>query len=165
MAKSFEPRGGVFRLRVPSGLAQVNCIPPTKSVMNIDVPAGEYLVRPYARRPFDSALYNQTIRELAGEADWRFHRWVRNIGAFGCLSFVIACILAVIPFTRQFWWAILLFLFSPWLLYFTLIRLPRYKRVEEFGKNYDGQLPHFALVLTASKAAPEIPGGWVGGEL
>ena len=161
IADEFEPRGGAFRLRMPSGKMRVASLPPASTGGQIDGSPGEYLVRPYGRRQFDGARYDQAMTKLAGDSDWIFRRRVDNVGAFGCLFLVAGAILLAIPFLRQYWWAILPTFAAPWLTYFLFTKAPRYRRAEKAAASHEQHLPHFVIVLKPSPSATDIPGGWI----
>lgn len=163
LADEFEASGGLFCLRLPSGQLRAASLPPDAGGSQMQVAAGDYLLSIHARREFDVAKYDQKMIELVGEADWRFRARVIKFGALGCLALVLAVVLLLIPFTRQFWWVTALLCGAPWLTYYLSMRSARYQRAEKAAMSYEQQLPTHVVVLKSASAAmaADVPGGWL----
>jgi hypothetical protein len=152
---------GTFRIRIPSGQVCIAGLPQDNSE-RLSVGTGDYILRPYTRRVFyDAAKQDEVMRKLVSESELQFERRVNNIGAFGCLLLVIGAVLLAIPFTRQYWFLVLLACAGPYLAYFVISRFPRFKAVEAIRQSYEKQIPDVVFVLQNSPAAADIPGGWV----
>ena len=163
VAQTCEVRAGSFGLRVPSGRLLLGSIPTSPDAAELTLPAGDYLVTPMARRHFDVQWHDPLMRQLLGESDWRYYKSVMKLGALGGLGWILFAILMAIPATRGLWPIAAPLLILPWLVYFLLIKLPRYRGVQEKQRLHESELPHFALILKKSAAATEVPGGWTPG--
>ena len=163
VAHACEVRAGSFGLRVPSGRLLLGSIPPSVEAAAMTVPPGDYMVTPMPRRHFDVEWHDPLMQELLGQSDWRYYNSVTKLGGFGCLTWVLFAILMALPPTRWLWPVAAPLLVLPWFVYFLLTKLPRYRHVEQQQHLHEAGLPHFALVLRASAAAGDVPGGWTPG--
>ena len=163
LPKHFENVAGSFRLELPSGELAVLGITskPAPSQTQLRTSPGTYLLTVLRRRHFDSTVYNQTMEQLVGVADWRYHKRITNLGALGCLTLGLAIILLLIPITRKYWYIIIPASFLPTVAYRLMLLLPRCKRVESVCKTQERELPHFIIQLKPSALPEDVRGGWL----
>jgi len=108
---------------------------------------------------FDRDGYDREYRSLLGDADWAYRQRVDRIGIAGCLSTLIAAILLVVPFTRQFWYLAPAVLALGWGPHLLLRFSRRHKNIERRVKEHDDSLPHFVVQLTPTEPDAAITGG------
>lgn len=161
--KQLEPRGGSFRLRVPSGSICLGALPASETQSSLTVPAGEYLVVPYTKAEFEPAKYDAEMRQQVGERHWSYRRRIDKIGVIGCVAWVALAAILAIPATRSLWRIAVPLLLLPWLVHFALTKTRRYRQIEQARETIRLSLPDIVLVLRPSTAASELPGGWIMG--
>lgn len=161
---SYRRQGGAFRLEVPTGrlrlfTPQVGEAQAELKEAEIEAEPGTYQVLVWAPEEPDPQELAARERKLLGEADHRFHRRLMALGTAGCLLWLPALAILLIPGLRRLWPAALVLLL-PWLLFLALSRLPRSRRIEGRLKG-PADLSAYVLQLVPIDPSNPLPGGWL----
>jgi len=160
LREELEPRFGSFHLRVPTGRIHLAAVPVGQAQVTMSVPAGQYLVTPYARRQFEPRGDEAALQQQVGIPEVRYRNAIDRLGLVGCLGLALLAGVVALPVTRHLWAIATPLLGCPWLVYLLLTKQSRYRRIDENISAREASLPHFALVLRRSAAAAAVPGGW-----
>jgi len=156
----FQRLGGTFKIRLESGRMVVSAFENWSSEREtVAVPPGTWALMVRGPGEFDRDGYDREYRSLLGDADWAYRQRVDRIGIAGCLSTLIAAILLVVPFTRQFWYLAPAVLALGWGPHLLLRFSRRHKNIERRVKEHDASLPHFVVQLTPTEPDAAITGG------
>ena len=160
-ARDFQPRGGSFRLDLPTGTVAVRAWEEKGAPATLTTEPGAYVVRVFEPPDFDGARHQREMAALVGERDWRFHGRVTWLGAFGCLPILTA--FGAVLIARWRW--PLLYAFPLTLLtvapHFLLKRTRRYRDVDRRIREHERAKPHWVVTLTRTAEPPAIEGGHV----
>lgn len=160
----FEPVGGRFLLRVPSGKLAVSgyeaWVTGASTSDSIAVAPGEYSVAAFSRDTPNIEAYDREMERLVGPDDLKFATRVSSYGAAGCLPLLIT-LLAGIFVSWQVGLVVLGAVAMGWLPYFGLLLTPRYRRVERIRKRFEADLPAFIVRLERVESTDGLSGGFV----
>ena len=161
----YDPVGGRFLLRVPSGDLSISGYEAWASgdavaTESLTVPPGVYSLSVFTNDPMDIEKYEAELERLVGPADLRFSNRVNYVGAAGCLPIAIAALVAIFAS----WKVALYFVAAAGLFYWpylVLLRSSRYRGVEKIRKAYEEALPVFILRLERVESTEGLAGGFV----
>ena len=96
----YEPVGGRFLLRVPSGELLLSgygawASEEAAGVQSLALPPGDYSVSAFTMEPLDVEAHEKQMERIVGEKDWRFSNRVNYYGAAGCLPLIITALAAI----------------------------------------------------------------------
>jgi hypothetical protein len=159
-------KSGSYRLDLPSGLLQFGTVEDWRGARQdqateIELPSGSYAVTLRDGQVMDTRELTRRLKDLIGEADWRYHDRVGALGFLGCLPMVGMFVAAMLQK-----WRILGFYVLPAFavimgLWALLRRSSRYRRVEEARASYERELPHMVFELTPTTDAASLSGGGI----
>jgi hypothetical protein len=160
-AREFQPRGGSFRLDLPSGVLSVRAYEKEAPAATLQAPPGPYVLRLFEPPEFDGARYEREMVALLGERDWRYRNTVVRLALFGCLPIMAAFGAALVA--RWRWY--LIYAFPLALLtvapHFLLSRTRRFREIERRMQEHERAKPHWVVTLAAAAAPLDIEGGFV----
>jgi len=157
----FQNLGGTFLLRLDGGRFSAADGNDWSGGENseIAVMPGSYALTVLGDDQFDRHGYEDEMRGLLGDRDWKYRTRIDRLGLFGCLSTLGAAVLLLIPATRSLWWVAMAALAVGWLPFLLLQLLPRYQNIDRRIKEYEAALPHFVLKLEAITDTKGLSGG------
>ncbi|MGJ8676945.1 MAG: hypothetical protein ACSHX0_05475 [Akkermansiaceae bacterium] len=159
---AYEAIGGAFRVSLPSGSLRIADPGDRTPGYCLDLPAGTYCLSAKRLNTQDFSNHLRHVRTAVGDDDWSYHERIGKIELTGCGTVVLAILLAIIPFTRSYWWIFVPVLFAPYLIAWLLKCTQRYKRAEKARSAFEGQQPHLILLLSLdNRLSDSVRGGTI----
>lgn len=157
---AYKSIGGAFRLNLPSGSLRVGDPKDRAVAGRFDLPAGTYCLHAKRLNTQDFSNYLDHMRDAVGEDDWHYHERIGKVELTGCGTVALAVLLAIIPFTRPYWWVYVPVLLAPYLIAWLLKCTQRYKRAERARSEFESQQPHLILLLSLDNSLSDsVRGG------
>jgi hypothetical protein len=158
--RAFQPMGGAFLVRLPSGRVCVSGLEEWRfgGAAAMSVTPGTYMARVLRPADFDSCAYREELVQLLGEPDVRYRERVSNFAFVGCVPSIAAAISLIVA-PRLFLSALLPLAAAAWLPFVFLLSSRRFKAIEARIAKYEEGFPHYALRLDPAPADSLLTGG------
>lgn len=159
----YEPTGGSWLLRVPSGRITVSggARPVDGSAEPaIVVPPGNYVLSLHSLEHPDLEHYDRRMRALVGEERWEFRNRVDRLALVGCLGVPLLAGALLVPAVRRHWPVAVGVFLLLWLPHAVLRLGRRYREVERAREEIERGMPLFHLRLDPVTDDAGLVGGW-----